>query len=692
MNQACNETSTLPGCHDSSCEELICIQLPTCCNETWNDDCAILGGSLCRPLILPRPEEFETCPLGFICSETSVTHCLELQETLTDFYQVGNLMGGIYCAEGEDKLKNCDLGHFCPTPDVQSVCPDGYFCPHKTQTLEEDAFECRRCDEGSREVVREPYGFVLLWICVAISIAYILTVAIKRYRRDLFDHLADLQKRQTDSLLLAMSRSKRNEQLERLRPKLEILSSRLAKLAEEMKPERDSLNLDYIDCLVISQGEENKKIKFDANKMFDILDEDHDQVLTYEEINKVLSLNRVELHAFVRRMDELDTTIQLPDAVTRRTFVKYFIDVLEETTHFTVSPEEAGKIFDEIGEQASGSAGETRPYVMSQDLYTSSLSNFLTDIQINELIKKFRHAKHLKRMESIRGEAEASRDDSERGPRRTMSRANLSRDPDSNMQLITRQEFIVNYPKFLVDVLLGIDELQSVRPHEGIQGLVAGGEGIDLCFEKLSLEVNVGGQTVNVVNDVTGRLCSGTMTALMGGSGAGKTSLLNSLCGRAYYGETTGTIMINGQEASIDSIKDQVGFVPQDDIVYAELTVLENLMFSGKFRLPKGTPDEAIEELAESTLANLGLSRVANSPVGDVHRRGVSGGEKKRVNIGLELMACPQILFLASSFFTFSFFSCTQILLKRKSILLMPYFCFMSLSLIPLFKFQTKNI
>jgi len=54
----------------------------------------------------------------------------------------------------------------------------------------------------------------------------------------------------------------------------------------------------------------------------------------------------------------------------------------------------------------------------------------------------------------------------------------------------------------------------------------------------------------------------------------------------------------------------------------------------------------AIEDLADSVLANLGLSRVANSMVGDVNRRGVSGGEKKRVNIGVELMSCPSLLFL----------------------------------------------
>ena len=72
----------------------------------------------------------------------------------------------------------------------------------------------------------------------------------------------------------------------------------------------------------------------------------------------------------------------------------------------------------------------------------------------------------------------------------------------------------------------------------------------------------------------------------------------------------------------------------------------ENFVFSGQFQLPKGTPIEEIEDLADETMANLGLSRVMHSIVGDVTRRGVSGGEKKRVNIGLELMSRPRILFL----------------------------------------------
>lgn len=66
--------------------------------------------------------------------------------------------------------------------------------------------------------------------------------------------------------------------------------------------------------------------------------------------------------------------------------------------------------------------------------------------------------------------------------------------------------------------------------------------------------------------------------AVMGGSGSGKSSLLNALCGRAGYGKVTGVIKINGNKTTIDEHKNVIGFVPQDDIVYPDLSVRENLV------------------------------------------------------------------------------------------------------------------
>ena len=148
--------------------------------------------------------------------------------------------------------------------------------------------------------------------------------------------------------------------------------------------------------------------------------------------------------------------------------------------------------------------------------------------------------------------------------------------------MVGRELFIQNYPQLLMNVMVNKDgendDCTEVKDFRGV----------DLCFKDLSLSIKVGKTTIDVVKKVTGRIRGKTMTALMGGSGAGKTSLLNALCGRAHYGETTGTVYLNGHETEIQKHVDCIGFVPQDDIIYPELTVRENLVFAGKFQLPKG--------------------------------------------------------------------------------------------------------
>lgn len=106
------------------------------------------------------------------------------------------------------------------------------------------------------------------------------------------------------------------------------------------------------------------------------------------------------------------------------------------------------------------------------------------------------------------------------------------------------------------------------------------------------------------------------------GSGSGKTSLLNALSGRASYGEVSGTIRINGIKSSIEEHKNEVGYVPQDDIVYHELTVRENLIYSGRFQLKVGTSKHEVADLADEVLAYLGLTKVKDSIVGAVGKRG----------------------------------------------------------------------
>jgi ABC-type multidrug transport system ATPase subunit len=169
---------------------------------------------------------------------------------------------------------------------------------------------------------------------------------------------------------------------------------------------------------------------------------------------------------------------------------------------------------------------------------------------------------------------------------------------------------------------------------------------VDLGFENLRLTVDTPAKTLTIVDGVSGSIPAGSSVAIMGESGAGKTSLLNVLCGRAHYGTTTGVVKINGDIMPIHTIASCVGFVPQDDIVHDTLTVYENLYFSARFRSEDGVSLTHIDALVEETLKVLLLDPIRDSVVGSVEKRGISGGQRKRVNIGLEIVAEPALIFL----------------------------------------------
>ncbi|CAK9051483.1 ABC transporter G family member 24 (ABC transporter ABCG.24) (AtABCG24) (Probable white-brown complex homolog protein 25) (AtWBC25) [Durusdinium trenchii] len=174
-------------------------------------------------------------------------------------------------------------------------------------------------------------------------------------------------------------------------------------------------------------------------------------------------------------------------------------------------------------------------------------------------------------------------------------------------------------------------------------------------FENLSVKLKSNKKCI--LEGVTGEFRPKRVAAIMGPSGAGKTTFMNALCGRAYYGTTTGSIRINGQTSSIAAIKPLRGFdvrlivmfrkaTATDDIVHEHLTVREQLYYSARLRNAEGTPPAMINNIVEDVLNVMQLLDVQHSLVGDVEKRGISGGQRKRVNIGLELAARPTILML----------------------------------------------
>jgi ABC-type multidrug transport system ATPase subunit/pSer/pThr/pTyr-binding forkhead associated (FHA) protein len=149
-----------------------------------------------------------------------------------------------------------------------------------------------------------------------------------------------------------------------------------------------------------------------------------------------------------------------------------------------------------------------------------------------------------------------------------------------------------------------------------------------------------------LLDNVSFKALPGDMIALMGPSGAGKTTLLLALNG--YLPPTSGMVRINGEDLYniYDTLRGSIGYVPQDDLVHPELTVFEAVRYSAKFRLPPDYTDAEIDARVEQTIKDLGLDGVKNLQIGKPEKKILSGGQRKRVNIALELVTDPVILFL----------------------------------------------
>ncbi|XP_050116843.1 ABC transporter G family member 22 isoform X3 [Malus sylvestris] len=148
-----------------------------------------------------------------------------------------------------------------------------------------------------------------------------------------------------------------------------------------------------------------------------------------------------------------------------------------------------------------------------------------------------------------------------------------------------------------------------------------------------------------ILNGIAGLVNPGEVLALMGPSGSGKTTLLNLLGGRGSQANVGGSITYNDQPYS-KYLKRKIGFVTQDDVLFPHLTVKETLTYAALLRLPKTLTKEQKEKRAIDVICELGLERCQDTMIGGSFVRGVSGGERKRVCIGNEILINPSLLFL----------------------------------------------
>ncbi|EJP62245.1 ATP-binding cassette sub-family G member 5 [Beauveria bassiana ARSEF 2860] len=153
---------------------------------------------------------------------------------------------------------------------------------------------------------------------------------------------------------------------------------------------------------------------------------------------------------------------------------------------------------------------------------------------------------------------------------------------------------------------------------------------------------------LSILSQSSGFVRPGEMLAIMGPSGSGKTTLLNALAHRiaAAGSTTTGDILVNGQPVNLKTIRDLSAYVEQEDSLIGSLTVKETMVFAARLALPSKTSKKDALQRVDDLINSFGLHAQRDTIVGTPIKKGLSGGQKKRLGIASRLVTNPKILFL----------------------------------------------
>lgn len=193
---------------------------------------------------------------------------------------------------------------------------------------------------------------------------------------------------------------------------------------------------------------------------------------------------------------------------------------------------------------------------------------------------------------------------------------------------------------------IAIGGVQLVLGENGrIAGAVRAKVRLDLMGVGLTVPDRGSGKPRALLDRVTMSIFPGELVGMLGPSGAGKSTLLMSVLG--LLRPTSGGVLVNGKplQQQYESFRTNVGYVPQDDIVHPQLTVREALWYACKLRLPP-MPEADLQESIERTLKQVGLFEQRDLQIGSAEEKVLSGGQRRRVNLAVELVTDPSLLIL----------------------------------------------
>lgn len=170
---------------------------------------------------------------------------------------------------------------------------------------------------------------------------------------------------------------------------------------------------------------------------------------------------------------------------------------------------------------------------------------------------------------------------------------------------------------------------------------------VTISFLDLTYEVKIPSKAepLHLLNGISGHIEPGEICVLAGASGAGKSTLLDVLAERKTTGDIGGTVLFNGKDKTLEVTR-MSAYVMQDDVHIGTLTVRQTLYFAAQFRLDENMEKEKKDEIVQEILEMMGLAEHGETIVGDENNRGLSGGQLKRLSIGVEIIHKPSLIFL----------------------------------------------
>mmetsp|Transcript_8498 Transcript_8498/g.15749 ORF Transcript_8498/g.15749 Transcript_8498/m.15749 type:complete len:338 (-) Transcript_8498:6-1019(-) len=174
--------------------------------------------------------------------------------------------------------------------------------------------------------------------------------------------------------------------------------------------------------------------------------------------------------------------------------------------------------------------------------------------------------------------------------------------------------------------------------------------GVQITLHELTYKIPLkGGEErylLGGLEPLTGTLDPGNMIALMGSSGAGKSTLMDVISKRKTVGMVEGLVLFDGHEPTRGEIGRDTGYVEQKDTLWGTFTVREMLMYTALLKMSSKYNRQQKAARVDEVIDQMGLTKSKNTKIGGAMVRGVSGGEAKRISIGLGLLNNPRILFL----------------------------------------------